>query len=437
MQDMVPPKNRSSIRDIPVSVNGRRPLLSTQDEHVQEQEQIISKISEYSSMLPLETAQNSRSNTSILSWATGIIVTCVIAVVFISTLFQSVTVVVTVKTQTVTPPATIEALTSVPAGSLAYQTISVTQTASTTVPASGTERVSKQAMGTIIISNSYSTASQKLITNTRFEASDGKMYRIHTAITVPGATKGATGALSAGTATATIYADVAGVEYNRDAPTSFTIPGFKKDTRYTKFTVQSQGPIVGGFVGEQPAIALSDLAKAEETLKQQLDLSIATAIAAATPSGFIIVKNSLTTVYSPIAKTSGVGTEITLSETVTVSQVIVRADDLASVVAKQTVTDYMGESVSFVDQSQIHVSIAPDMNKATGPLTIALSGSPTLVWQFDQAAFKQALIGKKKADLQAIIQLFKPAIKEATTNIRPFWKSTFPVDASKLIVMVK
>src|SRR3989338_412417 len=170
----------------------------------------------------------------------------------LSAFFAGATVTVYPRTATVEVPARLEARLNAPLNALAYETFTVTRSATTATPATGTKTVSRQASGIITILNSYSSASQRLIANTRFEAPDGKIYRIRDSITVPGSTKKADGTLTAGTIIATIYADSPGEAYNRSAATTFVIPGFKGDPRYNGFSAVSKGAISGGYIGPEP-----------------------------------------------------------------------------------------------------------------------------------------------------------------------------------------
>src|SRR5262249_20984903 len=146
-------------------------------------------------------------------------------------------------------PTMVPAELNAPPGTLSYQMLTVSQSATTTASATGSQQVQKQASGVITISNAYSSAPQTLVATTRFEAPDGKIYRIHTGVTVPGMTAG-----KPGTVSEPAYADVAGVEYNRSGTTTYTIPGFKSDPRFTKITASS-GSMTGGFTGTQPTVA--------------------------------------------------------------------------------------------------------------------------------------------------------------------------------------
>ena len=369
--------------------------------------------------------------------AIGVVVIATIGALLLSTVFAGAVVVVYPRTEAVTPPQTLGARLQAPVGVLAYQQMTVRRTASATVAASGTARVSRQASGMVTIYNTYSTASQRLIANTRFEAPDGKIYRVRESVTVPGATKNADETLRAGTITATVYADSPGVEYNKNTATRFTIPGFKGDPRYDKFYAESQGGITGGFVGNEPAVPPAELAKAEAALRLELDSALRQAASSELPEGYLPVSGAFSFVYENIIKTPQ-GSNASLAQSAQATAAIVRASDLATAVARATLgAEYKGEAVAFADMGTITIAVATSSNlQAHEALTLALSGSPTLVWQFDPAAVREELVGKGKATLPDIIRSFDPAIVQADATIRPFWQGSFPSDPNKIKISI-
>ena len=413
MQDMTPPR-RSSIRSIPVAP-GHHHLPP---EHP-----------------PGERQRHRGSGRQFWIVGIGIIVLCAILGFIVSTLFEQATIVIHPKTADIALPTTILAVPNAPAGTLSYQTVTITQTASTTAQANGTQHISKPATGAITIYNSYSTANQLLAANTRFQASDGKIYRIHTAVTVPGETTGSYGTYTPGSVTAIVYADQPGPDYNRSTATTFSIPGFKGTARYTKFSAQSQGVIGGGFIGDTPAIAATDETTAEGVLKQQLQSSLQSAAARATPSGTIAAQGQASITYTDITETSASATNITLSQSASETIVLVRASDLASLLATELVPGYSGEAVAFADPSSISIRLPQD-GATTGQLTLGMSGTTTLVWQFDADAFKKSVAGKHRSEFEHVVDTLKPAIAAATATIRPFWKQTFPTDPAKIMVQI-
>lgn len=424
MRDIIPGDNSErSIRNIPVA--NRRSARPS----------IVADHSDYE--LPpdgpahLPHRHKRRSNRF---WfiALGVVVVCGIGGLLISTVFAGATVTVYPRTASVTMPPTLQAQANAPVGVLPYQTVSVTRSSSQSVPAQGTQKVSRPASGVVTISNTYSAASQRLIANTRFEAPDGKIYRIRDSVTVPGM-KGST----PGTASATIYADSPGPDYNKSGGVTFTIPGFKGDPRYSKFIAKSEGAISGGFVGNEAAVAPADLAAAKTALQKQLDGDVRTAAAQAIPDGFVAIPGSLNISFADVTQSAAADKTAQLTESATATGVIVRTADLASAIASKMVAGYAGEAVLFGKADQMLVTVASSTNRNDGsPVTLNLSGSATLVWQFDPNALATALVGKNKSEFQTVIQTFRPAVAKADASVRPFWQGKFPSDANKIKIKI-
>lgn len=364
-------------------------------------------------------------------WLIVILVVAIAAFLglLLSTVFAGATVTVYPKTQTVNAPSSLTAAPNAPIGTLAYQTVTVSKSASVDVPAQGTQKVSRPASGTVVISNSYNATSQRLIANTRFASSDGKIYRIRDSVTVPGM-KGS----SPGTVAATIYADSPGPEYNKGAGETFSIPGFKGDPRYSKFSAKADSAIAGGFVGDEPAVAPAALSEAKTSLQQKVDADARAAAAQQIPEGYVAIPGTLEVTFSDLTQVAGADKNATLTQSATATGIIVRQSDLASAIARKTVSGYSGEAVAFVDAKSLDVSIASTSKRSDGTITLSLKGETTLIWQFDPNALAQALTNKNKSQFQQVVAAFQPAIAKADASVRPFWKGVFPSDPAKIKV---
>ncbi len=364
----------------------------------------------------------------------GVVAACAIFGLLLSTVFAGATITVHPRVETVTLPATLQAQSNAPVGILSYQTISVTRSAIVSVPAAGTKKVSRPASGIITIINRYSSGSQRLIANTRFEAQDGKIYRIRGSVTVPGAT-GSGAALKPGTVSATVYADSPGADYNKPAGEVFTIPGFKGDPRYGKFSGVSSGVISGGFIGDEPAIADNDLAAAKTSLQQKLDSDVRAAATAEIPEGSIAI-GTLEVSFMGLTQTPSSDKAATLSQNATATGVVIRQGALASAIAKAEIDRYQGEAVLFGDASAMDISMDPNSKRSDGAITLVLKGQTELVWQFDKNEIVAALVGKGKNEFQEVIKGFQPAVASAEASIRPFWSGVFPSDVTKITIKV-
>jgi len=417
MQDVLPPTTTSprSIQNIPVPA-GRRQFIPVPNEYIP------------------QGSSGKHRGSSFWLWSAAVIVACVLAGMFVSSIFSGASVTVFPRQMNVSTPTTLQAALNAPAGSLGYQLMSVSQTSKRTVAASGQKQVSTTAQGTLTIFNTYSTATQKLIANTRFAAPDGKIYRIHAAVTVPGATKNADGSLKAGSIQTTAYADAAGADYNR-GQTQFTIPGFQSDPRYTKFYATTDG-ISGGMVGIQPSVAPADAQNAQSQMQQELAQGLPTALTPQVPQGFTAVGGTLSIVYGTPSTADAGGGNATITEAATATEAIINTSDLASAVAAAQVQGYAGEAVNFVDTSHLSLAMATSTQYSaqTTLLNVTLSGTAALLWQFDPSKIQMALAGKNKSDFESIIRTFAPAVAKATASVKPFWKTTFPTNSTQIQV---
>jgi len=85
--------------------------------------------------------------------------------------------------------------------------------ATLSITTTGQEKVQAKASGQIIIYNNYGTQMQPLVATTRFQTSNGLIFRTPTAVKIPGLTKDAKGQIIPGQVEITVVADQAGADY--------------------------------------------------------------------------------------------------------------------------------------------------------------------------------------------------------------------------------
>lgn len=408
MRDMIPPGDRS-IRNIPIPAGHH---------HIQRQD-----IPEYyQPESPQQKRRRKRRVGRFVALALVVMVVCGGGVAAASLLNAGADITVHPRQEEVAASTTIVAQTTAPVGILAFSRLSQTLSATTTVPATGTQRVSRQAKGVVTITSTY-TASQRLISGTRLQAPDNKIYRLASSVDLP----------AGGSVTASVNAESPGADYNRSGSTTFTLPGFKGDPRFEKFSAKSSGAITGGFVGEEPAVASADLEAAKAELKAQLDQTTQRQLSQSIPQTSMAVPGTLEMVYGEIVQAASQDKKTaTLSQSATAYGAVITIRDLASAIAFKLVDDYEGEAIDFKDKDSIQISAASTTKNAPDQMLLNVSGNTTLVWQFDPNKVKEALLGKSKGEFQKIIESFAPAIKSATATVRPFWMTNFPAEPEKI-----
>jgi hypothetical protein len=146
---MIPPSDRS-IRNIPVSPSHRRASSRSSAQAGKTSRPVeFSDIEEEG-----HTSSPHRRKRRLYGWlAVAVVLVGATLGLLLSTLFAGATITVYPRREAVQPPSTLPAQLNAPVGSLAYQKLSVTRYATTSVPATGTKQVSRAASGSITIYN--------------------------------------------------------------------------------------------------------------------------------------------------------------------------------------------------------------------------------------------------------------------------------------------
>ena len=314
---------------------------------------------------------------------------------------------------------------------LSFDVISSSKEVTKSVPVTGEKKVETRASGTIVIYNNYSSASQRLIKNTRFETTDGRIYRIDESVTVPGKDKN-TG--TPGSIETLVYADTAGSDYNIGL-SDFTIPGFKNDPRYTKFFARSKTPMAGGFIGTIKTASASDLQKAEDELRVALKDELTTKVVAEVPQGSVLFSNAIYLEYEVLSPKDSSDVKIKG----TAYGVTFNSKKLSQSIAEATLSDYDGSDVVALGLEKLTFTPVPQDVKPwqTGVVSFSLKGTTTIVWQFDQVKLKTDLLGqqKEKSRIATILESY-PSIDHAEVVVRPFWKGTLPEKIESISVEI-
>lgn len=317
------------------------------------------------------------------------------------------------------------------AGDLPFEVITVDQTATQSVPAEGTEQADVPAQGTITVYNEQAKV-QELIKNTRFETSDGLIYRIHDSVKVPAGTASAPGTLDV-----TVYADAGGAKYNV-GPSSFTLPGLKGSALFDQVYARSSGSMTGGFTGTRPSVGEATRSAKMTAMQSGLESGLRAAIAEKIPDGYILVPGSIAISYAPQPDGAGTSSTVAITEKGSAIAVIFPKVALGRALAYRVVAQYAGQDIAVDDASGL--TLTPDADQAIvagmQSLSFTLSGNVNLDWVVDSSKVASAIAGKSRDSAKAILNGF-PEIGKATLVLRPFWESTLPADPAELKVVVE
>ncbi|MBI5644974.1 hypothetical protein HY970_02640 [Candidatus Kaiserbacteria bacterium] len=315
-------------------------------------------------------------------------------------------------------------------GTLSYRVEHFELVDTEAIPSSGSVHAEERASVTLTIYNEYSVSPVRLVKTTRFETPGGLVFRAPADIIVPAKT-----AKSPGKVDVTVIADKPGAEYNVEA-TRFTLPGFKGKAEYTKVYAQSASTATGGFSGERPGVAESDMNAALAKIRGRLEQK-ARESAAALNSDSAITFTDLTQIsYLPTETSSEAGGGARIHEKASVLVPVFSASEFASAVARSVAADTDGASVRFLrgDDLEAHLSSASS-TLGSQPLQFTLTGHGLIVWNVDSGALAQALAGRDQGAFQTVVNGFA-SVQSARARIEPFWSSTFPTSASDIKITV-
>lgn len=458
LQDIVPPEKRS-IRNIPLPNRGNKtttPIVDVKTKGPElkntEKGPIIDVIKTKVSPSPVITKENEEEprvypygteDDSASFFASyggkkmiiGAIVVSVFIVVFaVASLFSGATVTVVPHKNTLKVGAeTVFSAKKNPTGDeLGFQLVKISKSLGKEVPATGEEKVERKANGTIVIYNNFDTKDQRLIKNTRFETSEGLVYRINESIVVPGKKQDAPGSVEV-----MVYADEVGEKYNI-GKVDFTIPGFKGDPRFKEIYARSKTEMAGGFVGMVKKVSEADSKNAEQELRAELEKNLKQEVVSQVPQDFILFDDGVSFSFNSLPQSEDKGSTVKVNEEGVLFGILFNRDALSRAIALKMSPDLLKNSVQATNLDSLKFTFK-DKSIFDGNLSESINftfeGELTFISAFDHDRLKEDLNGQSKSNLDGILANY-PAIKEARAIIRPFWKMTFPSNSSDIVIKI-
>jgi hypothetical protein len=319
---------------------------------------------------------------------------------------------------------------------LAFQTVILSKDLEKSVEATSEQKVSKKATGTIVVYNNYSTQPQKLLINTRFQTSDGLIFRSVEAINIPGK-KTVSGKTVAGSVEISVVADQTGEKYNIGL-NDFTIPGFKGDPRYSQIYARSKTNMTGGFEGMQKVVSEDVLNQANSELESKVKDYLAKEISSQIPANFILYPDSISYSFAPLSQLNSSSTQgAVLRKKGTATAIIFDKGSLSRVIINKVLPDVADDVVKISNLESFIFSYTDnstfDSNTSTS-LDFVLKGDAKFEWVFDDNKLKSDLLGLPKDKALTVISTYK-SIQEAWIETQPFWNKTIPTDSNKVTLV--
>lgn len=325
-------------------------------------------------------------------------------------------------------------------GALIFHFMSLSEEKSKDVPATTEQSIQKKASGKVVIYNAYSAQSQRLIKNTRLETSDHKTFRIDESVVVPGAKMNGAQVSAPGSVEAVVYADAPGKEYNIGLA-DFTIPGFKGDPRYAKFTARSKedSPISGGFSGTVKVPSPEDVTAAQKSLKDDLKSIAIEKARAQVPEGVTFFPGSMVVKFEEVPQEFTADEKAKVVVKATVSVFFFDTDFLTEKIVASALPKYIGTPIALSNKDSMAFTFTDSVDSVVlsdlTTIRFRISGDAVFVGDIDSEKIAVGLVGKEKGALAEVINA-QSNIKKAIPTIFPPWKTTFPSSSAKISVKI-
>lgn len=317
--------------------------------------------------------------------------------------------------------------------------ISREQTGSQEYEASGKKFIKERARGSVAIANAYSSSPQVLVANTRLQDSEGRIFRLVKAVTVPGATV-ADGKTVPSSVDAEVVADEIGERYNI-RPAEFRIPGFRGTPKYDRFTAKSKTPMSGGYEGEARVVTADDLKRASEDLTASVVAGLEAELDEKIPAGddFIVPGGArqvaVTAIDAPRADEHR--DRFTVRVTATGRLFALRRSHLVDVLRASALPAAPPGTVAVIPPSQPALTVGSARASTTGKqLAFSVSGSISYYFRSDTAEVETIFRGSSPDD--AIRNLLaRPEVESARIKRFPRWLWFVPARPGGLAVDVE
>lgn len=319
---------------------------------------------------------------------------------------------------------------------LTYEIFTVEETRSTTLEATGEEEVSRPATGQITVYNTYSEEDQPIVSRTRFETEDGRVYRSGDAFVIPGMREND----EPGEVTVTVTATEPGEEYNVEEA-RFTLPGLEGTELADGFYAEIETPITGGFVGVQKTVREEAEEETRASLREELSSSMKSDMLSELETESLLIENSVFFEYVD-RPTESVEEGVSVPVQGTLYAAAVDLEDLAQYIAKENLTSYNGESLSIDKPEEVSIELDQEDDAELtlevlekGDLPVSIGGVVVLVWDIDQDALIEQVSGLPKQEALREVSSF-PGVASGNLELWPGFMRSLPSSGNKIKVIV-
>ncbi|MBI4691875.1 MAG: hypothetical protein HY773_00290 [Candidatus Terrybacteria bacterium] len=322
---------------------------------------------------------------------------------------------------------------------LTFEIVQLEHEESQSAPATGVSNEGQRARGEIVVYNT-SSVSQKLVSQTRFQTQDGKIFRIQEPIIVP----------ANGSIEATVYADKPGPEYNISF-TDFTIPGLKGTNRYEKIYGRSKTEITGGSMGIVSLVSEEDIRNIRNNLRQKIENYLREIASKQKPNNYLLYDGALkidfyddpanpqagdviprTDLGEPEVGPRGGDKTFVFKEKGKATGFLIKKDNLSNFLAGKYIQEKNAAKIVNLEDLTFNLL---SRNPNDTEIGFSLNGRANFVWDIDTDSLIKDLMEAKAGDYDSVFKRY-PRIEKAEIIFKPFWWHFIPKNKSRMNIEI-
>ncbi|MDP2860863.1 MAG: hypothetical protein Q8N98_04085 [bacterium] len=303
-------------------------------------------------------------------------------------------------------------------------------------PSTGERDVLEKAKGKIIVYNQYSSSPQTLVKTTRFRSTSGKIFRLTSTVTIPGAII-EEGKIIASSKEVDVEADEAGDTYNI-GPSDFNIPGFEGTPKYTAFYGKSTNPMTGGAKGKMKVATQDDIDGAMKIVTMELKDKVFKEFQKLIPADLKLSGGGQSldiTESSSSLKANQPGEKFTITMKIKAAGVAFKEQDASYLVERGANSATPKDKILLPSTVKIDYKVSKlDLKQKTLALNCDVTADS--VSSFDDKKIKTDLAGKTEEGVKLYLSSL-PNIEIAKIIFWPFWVKKVPKNVDKIKVLIK
>jgi len=289
--------------------------------------------------------------------------------------------------------------------------------------------IGRKAQGTITIYNTYQTTDRTIVPS-RFQTSDGRVFRSIETVTLPGYSDTGDNK-EPGTVTVAVEADEPGEEYNI-GPSDFTLPALPEELQ-SQIYAKSSAAMVGGSSKMATVVSEDDLKLAEEELVAELRKE---AVAEFSREGYMIIPEGSkveTLEYKPDPAKGEEAEKFKLNLRLKLTFLAFREDDVLKA-AEDDIEEVLPDDKYLVGSEETSISYeVVGESIDSGKISLYYHGSKSYARSLDKDFVKQEVAGLDASEISALIT-GKDSVGSVDVKFWPFWVKTAPSNPERVFV---